>query len=103
MSRYIFSPSYCKGNFLLLPTEGISDHVKTIELPDGVFPNFSYNELLIKLSKANVQRSKDGVIMIDNKPMNVKFDDFVQDCCNKNFKECYEPIFCSLRHIGVTF
>ena len=103
MSRYVLSPSKCEGQFMLLPTEGISDQIKTIELPEGVFPKFEYNNLLVKLSKANVRRNKDGLIVIENKPVNINYDDFVNDCFNNNFKTKYELIFCNLRQNGVTF
>ena len=103
MSRYLISPSQCKDLFLLLPTEGISDEIKTIELPEGIFPQFTYNELLIKLAKAGVQRNKDGFILIRNKLTKIKFDDFVNDCTKGDFKTCYEPIFCGLRDYGITF
>ena len=103
MSRYILSPSKCTDVYLLLPTEGISDQIKTIELPEGIFPQFNYNELLIKLAKAGVQRNKDGFILIRNKPTKIKFDDFVNDCTKGNFKICYETVFCGLRECGITF
>ena len=103
MSRYILSPSKCTDVYLLLPTEGISDQIKTVELPEGIFPQFNYNELLIKLAKADVQRNKDGFISVRNKVTSIKFDDFVNDCIKGNFKTCYEPIFCGLRELGITF
>ena len=103
MSRYIISPSHYKDLYLLLPTEGISDEIKTVELPDGIFPRFDHNELLIKLAKADVRRNKDGFILIRNKQTSVKFDDFVNDCSRRNFKICYEPVFCELRECGITF
>ena len=103
MSRYIMSPSQCKDLYLLIPTEGISDQIKTVELPKGIFPQFDYNELLIKLAKTDVQRNKDGFILIGNKPTKIKFDDFVDDCTKGNFKNCYEPVFCGLRECGITF
>ena len=103
MSRYILSPSKCTDVYLLLPTEGISDQIKTVELPEGIFPQFNYNELLIKLAKADVQRNKDGFISVRNKATSIKFDDFVNDCIKGDFKACYEPIFCGLREFGITF
>ena len=103
MSRYIISPSHYKDVYMLLPSEGISEQIKTIELPKGIFPDFNCNELLIKLSKADVQRSKDGLILIKNKQFNIKYDDFVNNCCSGDFKTYYEPIFCHLRDCGITF
>ena len=103
MARYIISPSQCKELYLLLPTEGISDEIKTIELPKEIFPWFDYSDLLIKLAKTDVQRNKDGFILIRNKPTKIKFDDFVHDCTKGNFKICYEPVFCELRECGITF
>ena len=103
MSRYILSPSQNKNLVLLIPTEGITDTTKSIELPTGIFPKFEYNDLLVKLSKANVRRNKDGLMLFGNKSCNVDYDTFVSDCCSGDFKSIYEPIYCQLRDFGITF
>ena len=103
MSRYILSPSECGNLFMLIPTEGLINRIQTIEIPDGIFPKLNYNDLLIKLIKADVRRSKDGLMVMNNKQTHFVYDDFVRDCCSGNFKLSYEPIYCKLRDYGITF
>ena len=33
----------------------------------------------------------------------INFDDFVNDCCERNFSVCYEDVYCNLRENGITF
>ena len=115
MSRYILTPNVreneCKNRtFHLTPTEGITEQVKTIELPKELVPNNNqmnsnskFIDLPVKLSKVNIGRNKDGFITIGNKIQDIKFDSFVADCCNNQFKEEYENIYCMLRNSGITF
>ena len=119
MSRYILVPNTAlhgdKDNeqFLLIPTEGISEQIKTIDLPRGLVPNLfkskkvkhgkMLEKLLMKMSKAEIGRSKDGLITAGSKVLDTKYDDFVLDSSNRNFSECYEDIYCLLRKNGITF
>ena len=116
MSRYILVPSPLdlelkdKERFLLMPTEGLTEEAKSIELPGGLVPRLytgrskkMIDNLLVKISKANISRSKDGLVTVGSRVMGTKFDDFVLDCCNKKFSECYEELYCLLRENGITF
>lgn len=118
MSRYIVIPKQegehtARDVFHLIPTEGIIEQIKDIELPEGIIPNITenrqvhsekeFNNLLLKFSKANIGRSKDGFITIGSKVSDIKFDDFAVDCCNGVFKEEYENVYCILRNYGITF
>ena len=98
--------------FHLIPTEGITDQVRNIELPKELVPNITdekiesiaeFNKLLIKLSKANIRRNKDGLMAVGNKVYDTNYDGFVTDCCNEQFKDEYEDIYCMLRDHGITF
>ena len=119
MSRYILTPrngdSETPDNeiFHLVPTEGLSEQMKNIELPIGLVPRL-YNakqvnasqildKLMMKISKANIHRSKDGFVTVGSRVIDTKFDDFVVDCCNGQFSECYEELYCLLRKTGITF
>ena len=99
--------------FQLIPTEGLTELIKHIELPEGVIPkiyetmkvndNEQFNKLMLKFSKANIGRNKDGLITINNKVLGIRFDDFAVDSCNGIFKEEYENVYCLLRNFGITF
>ena len=114
MSRYILTPNQCllddetKESFMLIP-EGIGEKPKYIELPSGLVThltpqNKSVADLLLKLSKTNINRSKDGKVLIGNRTLNdVNFDKFVLDCCSRKFSDCYESIYCELKKNGVIF
>ena len=98
--------------FRLISTEGLSEQVTNVDVPIGLIPRL-YNEhdaqsrvldkLMIKFAKANFSRSKDGLVTVGSKVMNIKFDDFVLDCCNGKFSQCYEELYCLLRKNGITF
>ncbi len=118
MSRFILVPAKAHDSdnsdtFLLIPTEGINGQIKNVDLPKGLVPNFLRKQgvkdrkllgnLLIKMSKAEIGRSKDGLLTIGSKVLDTKFDDFVLDSCNGKFLECYEDIYCVLRRNGITF
>ena len=114
MSRYIIVPQQEGQNiFKLIPTEGLTDQIKEIELPEGIIPNIidskhiksggDLTDLMLKFSKSNIGRSKDGFITVENKVLEIKFDDFVVDCCNGEFRERYEHVYCLLRNCGITF
>ncbi len=119
MSRYILAPGNGDSNasdneiFHLVPTEGLSEQIKDIELPTDLVPrlcntktvksNQILDKLLMKISKVNISRSKDGLVTVGSRIINIKFDDFVVDCCNAEFLECYEELYCLLRKNGITF
>ena len=115
MSRYILVPgtsSSTNGIDLsyLVPTEGLNEEVKSIETPGSLVPRLQslssskmLDKLMLRISKANIGRSKDGLVTVGSRVMNAKFDDFVLDCCNGQFSECYEELYCLLRKNGITF
>lgn len=114
MSRYILTPSRIQSNdpsqemFTLAPTEGFNNEPKTIELPKELVPkmhkhNESAEKLLSLISKTDIGRTKDGLIAIGNRVFDIDYDDFISDCCERQFKECYENIYCELRKNGITF
>ncbi len=118
MSRFILTPATVHNygdseTFLLIPTEGINGQIKNIDLPKGLVPSFIKKQgvknnkilrnLLMKMSKAEIGRSKDGLLTVENKILDTKFDDFVLDSSNGKFLECYEDIYCVLRKNGITF
>ena len=117
MSRYILVPgkegTEMNGSesFLLIPTEGLGEQAKIIELSKSLVPRLSRGKssdnmlerLMMKISKANISRSKDGLVTVGSRVMNTKFDDFVLDCCNGQFSECYEELYCLLRKNGIVF
>ena len=114
MSRFILTPrqdfeSREYEHFLLIPTEGISEEPKCIELPYGLVPRLHsgksdmLHELMMKISKANIGRSKDGLVTVGSRVMDINFDEFITDSYNGKFSECYEELYCVLRDNGITF
>ena len=116
MSRFILAPKNgdleTNGNesFMLIPTEGLGEQTKSIELPKGLVPrlhsgksNKMLDRLMMKLAKADISRSKDGLVTVGSRVINTNFDDFVLQCCNGQFSECYEELYCLLRKNGITF
>ena len=116
MSRYILVPKSQdsglrdNGDFLLVPTEGLTEEPKSIELPRGIVLRLEtgksiigLDQLLMKMSRSNIGRSKDGLVTIGSRVMDTKFDEFVVDCCKGQFSECYEDLYCLLRENGITF
>lgn len=111
MSRYLMIPSTSDLDKLsLLPMDGITDQMKTIELPHGLtvplppdLDTVAVRTLLIKLSKTKLHRSKDGFLIDGTKTLNIKFDDAIRDACNGNFSHFYEEFYCILRKHGITF
>ena len=116
MSRYILtrksgdSEVDSNENFVLVPTEGLGECEKSIELPKDLVPRLSESKeeteldrLMMKLSKANIGRSKDGLVTVGSRIMNIKFDNFVLDISNGKFSDFHEELYCILRKNGITF
>ena len=118
MSRFILAPRDSASTngedvVLLLPTEGLSEPNKIIEIPSGLVPRLDnvhnaeskkiLDNLMMKIAKANIVRNKDGMVTVGSRVMEAKFDDFVLDCCNGEFSKCYEEMYCLLRKNGITF
>ena len=111
MSRYIIAPADVtsddptKDVTKLIPTEGIEEKPKQIEISKGIFPSVNSRcfKLLNKLNRADVRRSKDGKAILVNRVLRCKFDDFIRDCMAGVFMESYEDIYSHLRRHGITF
>ena len=111
MSRYIIAPADVtsddptKDVIKLIPTEEIGEKPKQIEIPKGIFPSVNSRclKLLNKLNRADVRRSKDGKVILVNRALQCKFDDFIRDCMAGVFFENYEDIYSHLRKHGITF
>lgn len=112
MSRYILFPDG-KSKYFLIPVEGFNQSVKEISLPHnlGVHNKLiskaknirAFKNLLIKLSKTRIQRTKDGIIRDNNKSVNVDYDKALLDSCNNRFSLKLEEFYCLLREHGITF
>ena len=98
--------------FSLVPTEGFNGHVKDVDLPLNIVPKQKYKndqqkksfeKFIQKLNRVNIRRNKDGLLNIGNKVTDINFDDFVNDCCKRNFSDYYEDVYCNLRENGIKF
>lgn len=118
MSRYLLIPNLKKSDdnnlklALLLPTE-FNGQIKEIEVPKGILTNFlndknpinrkSVQNILMKMDKVNIGRSKGGQLRCGSKILDINFDEFVHDSCSGKFLNCYESAYCILREKGITF
>ena len=117
MSRYILLPSKAdapgKQSYFLLPVEGFNQQVKNITLPVNLNPhNRLYakvkdvgklKRLLFKLSKTDIQRTKDGFVNDNDETVNVDYDHGIVSSCNGRFSSAFEKFYCLLRKHGITF
>ena len=117
MSRYLLIPKSINDDskseiFTLFPTEGFNEKAKEINVPINMIPKQSFQNhqqkktfenFLTKMNKIGIRKNKDGLLNIENKTTDINFDDFVNDCCCKNFSICYENVYCNLREHGITF
>jgi len=124
MSRYLLVPSEVwngsetfsnkHDSYFLVPTDGFHGESKEIELPKGLNPNKELyknvknkkklKKLLLRLSRTDVGRTKDGFVADKNNVLhNVDFNDAIINSCNGKFLESYEGFYCLLRKFGITF
>ena len=117
MSRYLLIPKSINDDskseiFTLFPTEGFNEKAKEITVPINMIPKQSFQNhqqkktfenFLTKMNKIGIRKNKDGLLNIGNKTTKINFDDFVNNCCRKNFSICYENVYCNLREHGITF
>lgn len=111
MARYIISPDNIpsddptKDSVILIPTEGIGEKPRQVQIPKNLMPEIDadFVKLLEKMSRADVRRSKDGLVILANRVLNLNFDHFIQNCNQGVFSERYEDIYRHLRKHGVTF
>ena len=103
MSRHILIPASETGKCHLIAVDGIK--TKTIRIPEGIFTPEVFGlvhdtrklrNLLFKITKTGISRSKEGVTCYEGDRLNIPFDNAVVDCCNNVFKEMYESFYCVL-------
>ena len=103
MSRHILIPASETGKCHLIAVDGTEK--KTIRIPEGIFTPKVFRlvhdtrklrDLLFKIAKTGIYRSKEGVTCCEGDRLNIQFDNAVVDCCNNVFKEMYEPFYCVL-------
>ena len=115
MTRYILTPKNLNLEHYdvatLTPTDGFNGESIDVELPKDILSTFevdnvyrdSYYDLINKLTKCDIERSKDGILLHENKLLDILFDDFLHDTCKKQFSPHYEIVYCILRKKGVIF
>ena len=125
MSRYILIPNngfhHNKQNsfngfdsYSLVPAEGFNEQSKSIQIPSGLNPydniytrvknKNKLKRLLLKLSKTEIGRNKDGFVTDGHNVLHdIRFDNAVLDICNGVFLDYYENFYCLLRRFGITF
>ena len=108
MSRHILIPASETGKIHLV--EVSTNKTETIRVPAGIFEPEIFKRvhdtrklrnLLLKISKTGISRSKEGAICYDGDKFNISHDNAVLDSCNGVFKEKYEPLYCILGKSGV--
>ena len=124
MSRYLLVPSETwnrserfsgtQDSYILMPTDGFHGEPKEIKLPKGLNPNKELyknvknkkklKKLLLRLSRTDIGRTKDGLVADKNTVLhNINFTDAIINSCNGKFFESYEEFYCLLRKFGIIF
>ena len=124
MSRHLLVPSEMWGwpenfsniqdSYVLVPTDGFHGEPKEIKLPIGLNPikelyinvknKKKLKKLLLRLSRTDIGRTKDGLVADKNTVLhNINFTDAIINSCNGKFFESYEEFYCLLRKFGITF
>ena len=115
MSRYILIAGNrnVPGQYLLLSAEGFNKQVKEVKLPYNLNPHAwvytkakdvgKLKRLLFKLSKTNIERTKDGFVHDSNGTININYDNAVVSSCNGVFSSSLEQFYRLLRKNGITF
>ena len=124
MTRYLLVPSEVwngsesfsskQDSYFLVATEGFHGGAKELKLPKGLNPNKELYKnvknkkklikLLLRLSRTEIGRTKDGLVADKNNVLhNVNFDHAIINSCNGKFFESYEEFYCLLRKLGITF
>ena len=102
-----------KQSYFLVAADGFNNSIKKISLPANLYAHewiFSkandtdkLKKLLLKLSKTEIQRTKDGLVIDDNDNIAINYNDAVVTSCNNNFSSEFEKFYCMLRKHGITF
>jgi len=118
MSRRILVPTTNsdvpgKQRYMLVPVEGLNEETKIISLPSNLNPHewmfvkaknsINLKKLLYKLSKTDLQRTKDGFVCDRNETVHVNYDHGIVSSCNGHFSNRFEKMYCLLRKYGITF
>ena len=123
MSRHLLVPSEIWGpenfsneqdSYVLVPTDGFHGEPKEIKIPKGLNPykelyknvknKKKLKKLLLRLSRTDIGRTKDGLVADKNIVLhNINFIDAILNSCNGKFLESYEEFYCLLRKYGITF
>ena len=101
-------------SYSLVPSEGFNEQSKSIQIPSGLNPydniytrvknKNKFKRLLLKLSKTEIGRNKDGFVTDGHNVLHgIRFDNAVLDICNGVFSDYYENFYCLLRRFGITF
>jgi len=110
MSRYLLVPS--DEQYKLVPLEGFSSKERYINLPNNLLDDTLFNrfrntkrliKLLVRLSKIDTTRTKDGFTRIGNKILNINFYDAITRICENKFILQDEELYSLLRKEGLTF
>ena len=110
MSRYLLVPN--NGQYKLVPLEGFSLKDRYIILPNKLLDDTLFNrsrntkrmiKLLVRLSKIETTRTKDGFIRIGNHILKINFYDAITRICNNTFSLQDEELYSLLRKEGLTF
>lgn len=110
MSRYLLAPN--NGQYKLIPLEGFSLKEIHVNLPENIFDTTIFNKtrngkrmvrLLVRLSKIDASRTKDGLIRIGNHILRINYYDAISRICNNKFTVQHEELYSLLRQHGVTF
>ena len=112
MSRYVLFHGSEPGLFALIPADGFGNQVKEIKLPEGIVHMNIFSKvqnrnrlanLLYKILKTEVHRTKDGLVADKYNTLNIRYDDAIVNCCNGLFFNSFEKLYCLLRKNGITF
>ena len=124
MTRYLLVPSEMwsgsenfsnnRDSYVLVPADGFHGEPKEIKLPKELNPNKELyknvknkkklKKLLLRISRTEIGRTKDGFVADKNNVLhNVDFNHAIIDSCNGKFLKSYEEFYCLLRKFGIIF
>ncbi len=112
MSRYVLFPGGEQGIFAMVPADGFGNQVKEIKIPEGIVHMNIFNrvkskkklmQLLYKILKSDLQRTKDGLVADKYNTLNIRYDDAVVNSCNGVFFNSFEKLYCLFRKNGITY
>jgi len=110
MTRYLLAPDNHQYN--LIPLEGFSAKERRVILPNNLLDVTLFNrsqnlkrliKLVVRLSKVDVSRTKDGFIRVGNDILKINYYDAVVRICNRKFAFQDEELYLLLRKEGLTF